>query len=170
MRIFSSIWNADDWATRGGLVKTDWTKAPFIASYRNFIANACVWSSGTSSCSSKSPSSISSTSGSWLSKELDLASKQKLKWVQEKFMIYNYCTDTKRFPQGFPQECRVSQLSSQKRNIDSYSYAVMFHYMFMYNFLFCFQSFGKYMFMYNLFVNKQLYFHFHKKEAYTSLL
>lgn len=108
MRIFSSIWNADDWATRGGLVKTDWTKAPFIASYRNFIANACVWSSGTSSCSSKSPSSISSTSGSWLSKELDLASKQKLKWVQEKFMIYNYCTDTKRFPQGFPQECRVS--------------------------------------------------------------
>jgi xyloglucan:xyloglucosyl transferase len=39
---------------------------------------------------------------------LDLASKQKLKRVQEKFMIYNYCTDTKRFPQGFPQECRVS--------------------------------------------------------------
>ncbi|KAK6151469.1 hypothetical protein DH2020_014104 [Rehmannia glutinosa] len=24
MRINSSLWNADDWATRGGLVKTDW--------------------------------------------------------------------------------------------------------------------------------------------------
>ncbi|KAK7853068.1 xyloglucan endotransglucosylase/hydrolase 2 [Quercus suber] len=45
MRIYSSLWNADDWATRGGLVKTDWTKAPFTASYRNFKANACVWSS-----------------------------------------------------------------------------------------------------------------------------
>ncbi|KAH9320665.1 hypothetical protein KI387_015304, partial [Taxus chinensis] len=36
MRIYSSLWNAEDWATRGGLVKTDWTKAPFLASFRNF--------------------------------------------------------------------------------------------------------------------------------------
>lgn len=104
MRLHSSLWSADDWATRGGLVKTDWTKAPFIASYRNFNANACIWSSGTSSCTSPS------TKGEWLSQEMDLASKQKLKMVQEKFMIYNYCTDTKRFPQGFPKECsRVSE-------------------------------------------------------------
>ncbi|CBI39385.3 unnamed protein product, partial [Vitis vinifera] len=38
MRIYSSLWNADDWATRGGLVKTDWSKAPFTAYYRNFRA------------------------------------------------------------------------------------------------------------------------------------
>ncbi|XP_071723668.1 xyloglucan endotransglucosylase protein 1-like, partial [Rutidosis leptorrhynchoides] len=31
MRIYSSLWNADDWATRGGLIKTDWSKAPFTA-------------------------------------------------------------------------------------------------------------------------------------------
>ncbi|GLT72227.1 hypothetical protein SLA2020_441820 [Shorea laevis] len=30
MRIYSSIWNADDWATRGGLVKTDWSQAPLL--------------------------------------------------------------------------------------------------------------------------------------------
>ncbi|KAF2309364.1 hypothetical protein GH714_001736 [Hevea brasiliensis] len=46
MRIYSSLWNADDWATRGGLVKTDWSQAPFTASYRNFNANACVLSLG----------------------------------------------------------------------------------------------------------------------------
>ncbi|KAK9120287.1 hypothetical protein Scep_018380 [Stephania cephalantha] len=34
MKIYSSLWNADDWATRGGLEKTDWSKAPFVASYR----------------------------------------------------------------------------------------------------------------------------------------
>ncbi|KAJ7969367.1 Xyloglucan endotransglucosylase/hydrolase [Quillaja saponaria] len=27
MKIYSSLWNADDWATRGGLEKTDWSKA-----------------------------------------------------------------------------------------------------------------------------------------------
>ncbi|KAH9320664.1 hypothetical protein KI387_015303, partial [Taxus chinensis] len=36
MRIYSSLWNAEDWATRGGLIKTDWTKVPFLTSFRNF--------------------------------------------------------------------------------------------------------------------------------------
>ncbi|KAH7544727.1 probable xyloglucan endotransglucosylase/hydrolase protein 23 [Ziziphus jujuba] len=109
MRIYSSLWNADDWATRGGLIKTDWTQAPFTASYRNFNANACVWSSGASSCgSSGSSSSTSSTSSPWLSEELDSTKQDRLKWVQDNYMIYNYCTDAKRFPQGFPPECNMS--------------------------------------------------------------
>ena len=98
MRIYSSLWNADDWATRGGLVKTDWSKAPFTASYRNFNANACIWSSGSSSCSKNS-------NNSWFYQEMDSTSKEKLKWVQKNYMIYNYCTDKKRFPQGLPPEC-----------------------------------------------------------------
>ncbi|GMN52119.1 hypothetical protein TIFTF001_021267 [Ficus carica] len=103
MRIYSSLWNADDWATRGGLVKTDWSQAPFTASYRNFKANACVWSSGASSCGS-----YSVNSNSWMSQELDSAGEEKLKWVQKNYMIYNYCTDAKRFPQGFPPECQMA--------------------------------------------------------------
>lgn len=99
MRIYSSLWNADDWATRGGLIKTDWTRAPFTASYRNFNADACIWSAGRAACSSKN---------SWLWKQLDATSFQRLKWVQKNFMIYNYCTDTKRFPLGFPPECSVN--------------------------------------------------------------
>ncbi|KAL5549075.1 hypothetical protein UlMin_004306 [Ulmus minor] len=105
MRIYSSLWNADDWATRGGLVKTDWTQAPFTASYRNFKANACVINAGKSSCSSNSPSS---TSNSWLSQELDSAGEERLKWVQNNYMIYNYCSDAKRFPQAFPTECNMA--------------------------------------------------------------
>ncbi|KAL9376856.1 hypothetical protein Peur_030976 [Populus x canadensis] len=99
MRIYSSLWNADDWATRGGLIKTDWTRAPFTASYRNFNADACIWSAGRAACSSKN---------SWLWKQLDATSFQRLKWVHKNFMIYNYCTDTKRFPLGFPPECSVN--------------------------------------------------------------
>ncbi|KAJ0091368.1 hypothetical protein Patl1_14318 [Pistacia atlantica] len=103
MRIQSSLWNADDWATRGGLIKTDWSQAPFTASYRNFNAEACVWSSGKSSCSSSSP-----PRSNWFTQALDSAGHQKLKWVQNNHMIYNYCADTKRFPQGLPKECSVN--------------------------------------------------------------
>uniref|UniRef100_A0A2P2ITT2 Xyloglucan endotransglucosylase/hydrolase n=1 Tax=Rhizophora mucronata TaxID=61149 RepID=A0A2P2ITT2_RHIMU len=106
MKIYSSLWNADDWATRGGLIKTDWSNAPFIASYRNFNANACVWSNGASSCKTNNSAS-SNTNTNWLSEELDLTKQQRLKWVQKNYMIYNYCADAKRFPQGFPPECKV---------------------------------------------------------------
>ncbi|XP_048433031.1 xyloglucan endotransglucosylase/hydrolase protein 24 [Pyrus x bretschneideri] len=109
MRIYSSLWNADDWATRGGLVKTDWSQAPFTASYRNFNAdNACIWrSSGSTSCSSNS----NSTSSVLLSQQLDSTSQERLQWVQKNYMVYNYCADTKRFPQGVPLECTASNTS-----------------------------------------------------------
>ncbi|CAA6671118.1 unnamed protein product [Spirodela intermedia] len=90
MRIYSSLWNADDWATR----------APFIASYSNFNADACVWSRGSTTCSA--------TKDSWMSQGLDAASQQRMIGVQKNYMIYNYCTDAKRFPQGFPPECTIA--------------------------------------------------------------
>ncbi|KAF9614446.1 hypothetical protein IFM89_018682 [Coptis chinensis] len=90
MRIYSSLWNADDWATRGGLVKTDWTHAPFTASYRNFAS--------------------ASKNNAWYTQQLDSTSQGRMKWVQKNYMIYNYCADTKRFPQGLPPECATTNL------------------------------------------------------------
>ncbi|CAK9313744.1 unnamed protein product [Citrullus colocynthis] len=101
MRIYSSLWNADDWATRGGLVKTDWTNAPFTAYYRNFNATAC-----TAADCSKSWSSFSGSSAQTY--QLDAFGRRRLRWVQKYFMIYNYCNDLKRFPQGLPPECNHS--------------------------------------------------------------
>ncbi|CAI9784349.1 unnamed protein product [Fraxinus pennsylvanica] len=100
MRLYSSLWNADDWATQGGRVKTDWTKAPFTAAYRSFNANACVWPS--TSCVSTKPL----PKNGWMYQELDVNDLKKLKWVQKNYMIYNYCTDLRRFPQGVPRECK----------------------------------------------------------------
>ncbi|XP_022740207.1 xyloglucan endotransglucosylase/hydrolase 2-like [Durio zibethinus] len=107
MRIYSSLWNADDWATRGGLVKTDWTYAPFTASYRNFNANACIWSSSQSSCDSKSTDALQTNV--WQDQTLDAPGRKRLRWVQKRYMIYNYCRDFKRFPQGLPPECNRSR-------------------------------------------------------------
>ncbi|CAI9782961.1 unnamed protein product [Fraxinus pennsylvanica] len=105
MRVYSSLWNADDWATRGGLIKTDWSQAPFTASLRNFKANACVWKSEKSSCKN-------SSTKPWSSQELDSESQERLKWVHKNYMVYNYCEDTKRFPQGLPQECTFNTTST----------------------------------------------------------
>ncbi|KAL2893852.1 putative xyloglucan endotransglucosylase/hydrolase protein 23 [Bienertia sinuspersici] len=102
MRIYSSLWDADDWATQGGRIKTDWSKAPFTTSYRNFNANACVLFNGRSSCHE------SGSTSTWMNQQLGTTSQQKLRWVKRNFMIYNYCTDTQRFPQGFPKECKFT--------------------------------------------------------------
>ncbi|KAL0345212.1 UNVERIFIED_CONTAM: putative xyloglucan endotransglucosylase/hydrolase protein 26 [Sesamum radiatum] len=57
MRVYSSIWNADSWATRGGQDKIDWTKAPFIARLRRFTPRACKYNGPVSirQCSAATP-------------------------------------------------------------------------------------------------------------------
>ncbi|XP_049359887.1 probable xyloglucan endotransglucosylase/hydrolase protein 25 [Solanum verrucosum] len=95
MKLYSSLWNADEWATMGGLIKTDWAQAPFTASYRNFNANICNNNNNNNSCK-------------YMVENLDPVNEEKLRRVQQKYMIYNYCTDNKRFPQGFPPECSTT--------------------------------------------------------------
>ncbi|KAK9698420.1 hypothetical protein RND81_08G103000 [Saponaria officinalis] len=104
MRLYSSLWNADDWATQGGRVKTNWSSAPFTASFTNFNATACVVSFGHSSCNS----STTSTTNPWFTEDLDTTSQARLSWVQKNYMIYDYCTDIQRFPQGLPKECTAT--------------------------------------------------------------
>ncbi|KAK8992466.1 hypothetical protein V6N11_048547 [Hibiscus sabdariffa] len=114
MRIYSSLWDADNWATRGGLVKTDWSKAPFKAYYRNFNANACTWSNAESNCASQMLNSA--RNNVWRTQALDASGRRRLRWVQRYFMVYNYCADLKRFPQGRPRECRHSREISTPQN------------------------------------------------------
>ncbi|CAL5025584.1 unnamed protein product [Urochloa decumbens] len=89
MRLYGSLWDAEDWATQGGRVKTDWSQAPFAAQYRNFTA-------------ASSPSSSSA-----YGQEMDAAAQQTMKWARDNYMVYDYCADSKRFPQGVPPECSM---------------------------------------------------------------
>ncbi|CAO2815920.1 unnamed protein product [Amaranthus hypochondriacus] len=100
MKLYSSLWNADDWATRGGLEKTDWSKAPFVASYKGFHVDGCEASVEAKFCK---------TQGKrwWDQKpfqDLDSYQYRRLRWVRTKFTIYNYCKDRVRFP-AIPPEC-----------------------------------------------------------------
>lgn len=105
MRVQASLWNADDWATQGGRVKTDWTKAPFTATYRNYNAAGCVVSAsgGGNSCGGNMAGQP------WQTQGLDARGRNWIRWVEKHYMIYNYCTDFQRFPQGLPKECKLSR-------------------------------------------------------------
>eukprot|EP01018_Ginkgo_biloba_P002974 Gb_40789 [translate_table: standard] len=104
MGVYSSIWNADDWATQGGLVKTDWSHAPFVSTYTNFDIDACECT-GHPDCIT----TCSSQDGSkWWDMpayaSLTAQQMQKLQWVHQKYIIYDYCKDSARFPTP-PPEC-----------------------------------------------------------------
>ncbi|KAM3213432.1 hypothetical protein ACQJBY_066043 [Aegilops geniculata] len=111
MRLYSSLWNADDWATQGGRVKTDWSHAPFSASYRGFKADACVVTAGgRPRCGASVGTEVApgtGAAGEWYNQELDLTRQQRMRWVQSNYMIYNYCTDPKRVAKGLPAECSM---------------------------------------------------------------
>ncbi|KAF8010576.1 hypothetical protein BT93_J1268 [Corymbia citriodora subsp. variegata] len=107
MKMYATLWDADDWATQGGRVKTDWSKAPFTASYKGYNANACVWPSSSSSCPSASPT----PGNEWQNQTIGVKGRNMLRWVQTKYMVYNYCTDFKRYHRRLPRECRKSRFS-----------------------------------------------------------
>ncbi|XP_022886500.1 probable xyloglucan endotransglucosylase/hydrolase protein 8 [Olea europaea var. sylvestris] len=104
MYLFSSIWNADDWATRGGLERTDWEKAPFVSSYKDFTADGCQWEDPFPAC-------VSTTTDNWWDQynawHLSEGNKKDFAWVQRNLVIYDYCKDTERYP-TLPEECWLS--------------------------------------------------------------
>ncbi|KAF5183400.1 Xyloglucan endotransglucosylase/hydrolase [Thalictrum thalictroides] len=109
MGIYSSIWNADDWATQGGRVKTDWSHAPFVASYKGFDINGCECPISSTDGAVDNTKKCSPSEGKYwwdepVLSELNLHQSHQLMWVQAKHLIYDYCTDTARFPVP-PAEC-----------------------------------------------------------------
>ncbi|XP_058113666.1 probable xyloglucan endotransglucosylase/hydrolase protein 6 [Magnolia sinica] len=99
MGIYSTLWNADDWATRGGLEKIDWSKAPFYTYYKDFDIDGCTVP-GPPSCTNK-------TNNWWAAppyQQLDPIQSRKYRWARLNHMIYDYCTDKTRNPVP-PPEC-----------------------------------------------------------------
>ncbi|KAL3839897.1 hypothetical protein ACJIZ3_024488 [Penstemon smallii] len=108
MRVYTSIWNADSWATRNGLDKIDWTKAPFVAKLRRFRARACSYHGplSISQCGAPSP-------GNWWNSpvysKLSNAKQEEINWVRENYMIYDYCKNITRYNGYLPGECLRAQ-------------------------------------------------------------
>jgi xyloglucan:xyloglucosyl transferase len=104
MAVYSSIFDGSTWATRGGAVPVDYTKAPFVAAYQNFQIQGCQTSApGGSSLAACS----SDTTGWWTQAAydaLDANQITQLRWVRQHYLQYTYCTDTSRYSPA-PGEC-----------------------------------------------------------------
>ncbi|CAL4966634.1 unnamed protein product [Urochloa decumbens] len=109
VHVFASIWDAEDWATQGGRVKTDWAKAPFVAAYRRYnVSNACVWDEehGRARCP-KATAGRRRREAAWMAQKMDWWSWMTLSWVRMNYLVYDYCDDRRRFPDGSPPECVI---------------------------------------------------------------
>lgn len=89
MEMYSTIWNGSNWATRGGQDKLNMTYAPFVASFKDYMIDACVWNGGDPSfCSAVSESN-------WWNKDefKSLTSWQRgqFDWVRKNHLVYDYC-------------------------------------------------------------------------------
>lgn len=102
MGVFSTLWEADDWATRGGLEKIDWRKAPFSAYYKDFDIEGCVAGASSAACAANS--------GNWWEGpaycQLSAEQARMYRWVRLNHLIYDYCTDKSRYPVP-PPECEA---------------------------------------------------------------
>ncbi|WJX62534.1 xyloglucan:xyloglucosyl transferase [Trifolium repens] len=96
MKLYTTLWNGDTWATRGGKVKIDWSKAPFTAEFRNFNANACI----------PSPSNNCLSFNGGKNKGHSSKTRKQLKVIHSKWVVYDYCRDFRRYARGLPYECR----------------------------------------------------------------
>ncbi|WOK96443.1 xyloglucan endotransglucosylase/hydrolase protein 9 [Canna indica] len=114
MGVYSSIWNADDWATEGGRVKTDWSHAPFLATFRSLRIDGCEWAPSADAAGGAAEVQRCSASewGKegrywWKEKEMEALSlhqSHQLIWARANHMVYDYCNDPGRFPTQ-PPEC-----------------------------------------------------------------
>ncbi|KAL7612081.1 hypothetical protein Lser_V15G07397 [Lactuca serriola] len=101
MGVYSTLWEADDWATRGGLEKIDWTKSPFYAYYKDFDIEGCTV---------PGPGWCAANPSNWWEgaayQHLDPVAGRQYRWVRLNHMVYDYCTDKQRNPIT-PPECKA---------------------------------------------------------------
>nr|AAU89381.1 xyloglucan endotransglycosylase hydrolase 1 [Medicago truncatula] len=99
MGVFSTLWEADNWATRGGLEKINWSKAPFYAYYKDFDIEGCAI---------PGPTTCSTNPKNWWEgveyQALSAIEARRYRWVRMNHVIYDYCQDKSRYPMT-PHEC-----------------------------------------------------------------
>ncbi|MCO5555281.1 hypothetical protein L7F22_008826 [Adiantum nelumboides] len=102
MYLYATIWDGSDWATDGGKYKANFTYAPFVASYSNFIVNGCALPQPSSTLPPVCATKFKSNKAIF-PPQLTPQQRQSIQWAQQNYMIYNYCEDKNRYPNPLPE-------------------------------------------------------------------
>jgi hypothetical protein len=110
MAVQCSIWDGSAWATQGGLVKLNFSYAPFVARYQGFNGvDGCPVCSvqPTTACDNIVDYSNCTNPTLWYNQQTQLTDAQilQLQTHRQTNLTYDYCKDTNRFPAGLPKEC-----------------------------------------------------------------
>eukprot|EP00250_Pteridium_aquilinum_P026558 c331_g1_i1 orf=61-1026(+) len=101
MYVYATIWDGSAWATDGGKYKANFTYAPFVASYSNFIVNGCALPQPSSPLPTVCASEFKNKA--IFPPQLTQQQRRSIQWVQENYMTYDYCQDTNRYPNPLPE-------------------------------------------------------------------
>lgn len=105
MSLYATIWDASEWATKGGKYPVNYQYAPFVASFGKLELEGCLWSRANL-CSNRALSSLDPdpVGGEEFAK-LSPQQVNGMDWARRKLMFYSYCQDTKRY-KFLPPECK----------------------------------------------------------------
>jgi len=105
MNVFASIFDASQWATRGGLDKVDWAFAPFLGRYTNFTMDACAADPADPLAN---PCTSPTATNWWNAPYFQSLPPDRIAQMENITKVYDYCTDYVRYPGNtLPYECTV---------------------------------------------------------------
>ncbi|KAH7420395.1 hypothetical protein KP509_13G005800 [Ceratopteris richardii] len=105
MYLYATIWDGSDWATDGGKYRANFSYAPFVASYSNFIVCGCALPQPSSPLAPVCDREFSNAK--LFPSQLSTRHRRNIQWAQANYMTYDYCQDKNRYPTP-PPECATS--------------------------------------------------------------
>ncbi|KAK8934109.1 putative xyloglucan endotransglucosylase/hydrolase protein 32 [Platanthera zijinensis] len=87
MWVYGSIWDASSWATENGKYKADYNYQPFVSRLTKFLVGGC---SEYSAAGCQPPAASPTGYG------LSTAQYTAMRWAQQNYKVYDYCSDTSR--------------------------------------------------------------------------
>ncbi|KAK7813888.1 putative xyloglucan endotransglucosylase/hydrolase protein 30 [Quercus suber] len=113
MSLYTTIWDASNWATSGGRYKVNYKYAPFVAEFKDLVLEGCP----TDPIEQVSAADVCAEKDAYLDSQdyaiMTRKRRQAMRWFRQRFMYYSYCYDTLRYPVP-PPECVISRDEKQR--------------------------------------------------------
>lgn len=112
MSLYTTIWDASNWATSGGKYKVNYKYAPFVSEFKDFVIHGCsvdpIQQVPAGACSDKHAQVEAQDYA-----VITPSRRRAMRKFRERYMYYSYCYDTLRYPVA-PPECVIIPSEKQR--------------------------------------------------------